>query len=174
MLTPQIELLLPEVLRRTCVPGTPMAALLAVMEAHHDPAEAILANLAEFFDPLQTPDRFVPMLARWVDLDRLNSDGGIEVGRMRLLVSMAAVIARRRGTRAGLLQVLQIATGVAGIEVDEAVPDEDGAPRPFHIRVLLPAGADSMITVVETIVEQEKPAHITAEVAVAASAPVAA
>ncbi|GAA2095528.1 hypothetical protein GCM10009841_06700 [Microlunatus panaciterrae] len=169
----EIELLLPEVIRRTCVPGSPMAAMLAVMEGLHEPSEAVLADLPAVLDPLRTPERFVSMLSRWVDLERLAEadGGGIEPARMRLLVAMSAVLGRRRGTRRGLLDVLTLATGVEGFLIDEAVPGADGHPRPFHIKVTVPAGAADLVGLVGAIVEQEKPAHLTAEVVQADEAP---
>lgn len=168
----EIELLLPEVIRRAVLPGSPLAALLAVMAASHAPSEAILGDLPAFVDPLRTPDRFVPMLARWVDLERLNDveGGGIETARMRLLVAMSARIGRRRGTLRGLLEVLTIATGLGGFVVDEAVPSvttsgrADGPPRPFHIQITVPVEGAPMLELVKAIVEQEKPAHLTADV----------
>ena len=42
MRAPEIELLLPEVMRRTVLPDSPMAALVGVMEAMHAPAESAL------------------------------------------------------------------------------------------------------------------------------------
>lgn len=172
----EIELLLPEVFRRAILPASPLAALLAVMEASHAPSEAILGDLPAFVDPLRTPDRFVPMLARWVDLERLDDvqGGGIETARMRLLIAMSARIGRRRGTLRGLLEVLMIATGLGGFVVDEAVPSvtssgrADGPPRPFHIQITVPADGASMLELVKAIVEQEKPAHLTADVVLAA------
>ena len=112
----EIELLLPDVMRRALAPGTPMTALLAVMEDLHAPSEAILDDLPAVVDPLRTPDRFVPMLARWVDLQRLNDaeGGGVEDARMRLLIAISARIGRRRGTARGLLEVLELATGHTG------------------------------------------------------------
>jgi phage tail-like protein len=170
-----IELLLPDVIRRAVVPGSPLGALLAIMEDLHAPSEAILADLPAMIDPLRTPDRFVPMLARWVDLERLNEaeGGGIDTARMRLLVAMSARIGQRRGTLRGLLEVLTIATGLGGYVVDQAVPSvsatgrPDGPPRPFHIQITVPAEGAALLDLVRAIVEQEKPAHLTADVVLA-------
>lgn len=168
----EIALLLPEVLRRTVVPGSPMSAILAVMEDLHAPAEEVLAEVSTIVDPLRTPDRFVEMLAAWVDLQRWNAStaGRIETDRLRLLVAMSARVGSRRGTARGLLEVLTVATGIGGIRVDEAVPSmgpggaPDGLPRPFHFRVAVPPGGESQLALITELVEQEKPAHVTAEV----------
>lgn len=164
----RIALLLPEVYRRAIVPGTPLAALLAVMEQQHAPVEQILAELPDYFDPHRTPDRFVPFLARWVDLDRWLNDGSGEfdagTGRLRQVVAAAAQLSRIRGTADGLRQALEIATGIAGVRIDEDAEDAAGRPRPFHIVVSLPRSAAAFEPLVRRIVQQEKPAHVTAEV----------
>ena len=46
-----ITLLLPEVYQRAVVPGSPLAALLDVMDAMHAPVEAALGGLPAVFDP---------------------------------------------------------------------------------------------------------------------------
>jgi phage tail-like protein len=173
----EIALLLPEVRRRAIVPYTPLDALMAIMEAQHAGSEEVLADLPAVFDPLRTTDRFVPMLAQWVDLQRLNDadGGGIEVARMRLLVAMSARIGRRRGTLRGLLEVLTIATGVGGYLVDDGVSTvlpngQPGPRRPFHITITVPAEGAAMVDLVRAIVDQEKPAHLTADVIVAEAA----
>ncbi len=169
-----IERLLPDVIRRAILANSPMSALLAVMEELHRPSEEILADLPAVVDPLRTPDRFVEMLARWVDLQRLNEvrGGGIEVARMRLLVAMSARLGRRRGTLRGLVETLSVATGYGGFEVDDAVPSQlpggqPGPPRPFHIKITVPADAGGLLGLIRAIVEEEKPAHLTADVVLA-------
>jgi phage tail-like protein len=164
----RIALLLPEVYQRTIVPHTPIAAILDVMAEQHEPIEQVLARLPEYFDPQRTPDRFVPFLAHWVDLDRWLDDGtgtfDTGTGRLRQLIAAAAQLSRRRGTAAGLRDALEWATGVAGVRVDEAVPDAAGRIRPFHVVVTLPTAAESHRALVRRIVQQEKPAHITADI----------
>jgi phage tail-like protein len=163
----RIARLLPEVYQRTIVPGTPIATLLDVMSELHGPVEDVLANLPDYFDPQLTPDRFVPFLARWVDLARwLDDSGGFDsgVGRLRQVVAAAAHLSRLRGTAQGLRDALEWATGVAGVRIDEEVTDAAGRARPFHVVVTLPAEAAVHRALVARIVQQEKPAHVTAEV----------
>src|SRR4051794_7686309 len=116
-------LLLPEVIRRGAQPGSPLGALLDVMEAMHAPAETALRGLPSILDPQTTPDDFVPFLATWVGLDDVVPDG-VEfeagVGRLRQLVATSAARARRRGTLDGLRETLLIATGRSDITVDDA------------------------------------------------------
>lgn len=161
----EIELLLPEVLRRTVLPGSPMDALVAVMEELHRPAEATLAGIAEVFDPLRCPPEFVAMLARWVDLARLDESPAGRLGpeRLRLLVELTAELGRTRGTEQGLSRLIEIATGV---EIQLV------ATGPFAATLLVPTAAAARLELIRHIAEQEKPAHLLLEVRLAGEAPV--
>lgn len=163
MRTAEIELLLPEVLRRTVLPGSPMAALVGVMEAMHAPAEEALRGFPSVLDPLSTPDQFVGMLATWVDLARLDETpaGHLDRARMRVLVSLAADLAHWRGTPGGLMWIVSVATGVAGLRLEQK--------GPFAVRVVVPAAAAAQADLVREIAAQEKPAHLVVEVVVDAS-----
>src|SRR5437899_519605 len=118
--------MLPEVFQRTLDVGTPLDALLEVMEKLHGPSEDVLANLDLYFNPRRTPERFVPFLARWVDLERVllrpaphyYGTGNVEspmqsgMGRLRELVASAAYLSMWRGTVTGILRFLEVATGL--------------------------------------------------------------
>ncbi|HET7723989.1 MAG TPA: phage tail protein [Propionibacteriaceae bacterium] len=162
-----IELLLPEVLRRTVVPDSPMSALVGVMEAMHAPAEDALRGFPTVLDPLATPDRFVTMLAGWVDLARLDATpaGRIDAARMRLLVSLSAELSDWRGTPGGLMWLLTLATGVQGLHLDTT--------GPFAVRIVVPQESAAQADLVREIAAQEKPAHLVVEVVVATAAPAA-
>ncbi|MCP3141704.1 phage tail protein [Pyxidicoccus xibeiensis] len=160
MRSPDIQRLLPGVFQRTSLPGSPLAALLEVMEALHAPSEAVLARLEAHFDPRRAPDRFVPFLARWVGMDLPVTTG---LGRLRELVAAAVEISRWRGTARGLRLFLTTATGRTDFGVDELVPGPDGRPRPFHVRVRAPAEVASHRLLLERIIEREKPAYVTYE-----------
>src|SRR6266542_112669 len=115
-------------------------------------------------------------------------------GHLRELVAEAAYLSRWRGTGRGLLRFLEVATGVHGFAVDEQVawPEQppppfyalaaasgppsavgpDAAPggpvarqRPFHLRVRIPAAAAPHRALIARIVESEKPAYVTYELA---------
>jgi phage tail-like protein len=172
-----IDLLLPEIFRRTLPPirteANPLEAFLDVMELLHTPDEAVLAALETYFDPYRAPDVFVNYLAGWVDLDRLWIENPQEftaktlppfpsgVGRLRELVASAAFLSRWRGTMKGLLHFLETATGVTGFVIDERVPDADGQPIPFHVLVRAPKAAGDYRVLIEHIIMKEKPAYVT-------------
>jgi phage tail-like protein len=176
----ELALLLPTVFQEALAEDHLLAGFLDAMEGLHAPSEAILGGLDAAFDPLRAPASFVPFLARWVDLERLFTDGGqplpshplltSHLGRLRELVASAADLAGRRGTAAGLIDFLRTATGLDDFSIIENPPGTDGAPIPFHIRVAAPAAAESLRPVIERIVEQEKPAHVTWELAIEVAA----
>jgi phage tail-like protein len=180
----EIELLLPEIFRRTLPPirteANPLNSFLDVMEDLHTPDEAILASLDSFFDPFHAPDQFVAYLAGWVDLDDLWIENPLEftaktlprfpsgVGHLRELVSAAVFLSRWRGTAKALTTFLETATGVTGFTIDERVPDDEGFPIPFHIRVSAPKAAAVYRVLIVNIINKEKPAYVTYELQIAA------
>jgi phage tail-like protein len=169
----EIEQLLPEILQRTVRSGGPLHALLAVMEDLHAPSETTLDELEKYVDPYRTPDRFVPYLARWVDLDRLlpesteDTDGPPHfpsgLGRLRELVAVAAFLSKWRGTRRGLLAFLETATGIDGFQIREQAPGTHEEHRPYHLDIQVPPDAAAYRELIEQIVEMEKPAYVTYE-----------
>ena len=156
----ELARLLPGIFQRTLGEGGPLETLLGVMEGMHAPSEAVLEQLPTLFDPLRTPERFVPVLVWWVDLGVPVTTG---LGRMRQLVASAIELSRWRGTAHGLLLFLRTATGVEHFVLEERVTGPDGRPRPFHLRVRAPAQLAAHRALVQAIIEREKPAYVTYE-----------
>jgi phage tail-like protein len=172
----EIKRLLPSIVGRTVRAGTPACALLEVMEKLHAPSAAALEKLDSIFNPHRTPDRFVMMLARWVNLERLfEEDPGeaaspassflptVGLGRLRELVSCAHRLWQWRGTKKGLLTVLETATGMANFEILENVFGAGREPKPFHLLVRAPKESEAHETLIRRIIELEKPASCTFE-----------
>lgn len=166
--------LLPDVLRRTNVPGGVLDVLLAVMAEQHRPVESVLEHFDVYVDPYRCPASFVPYLARWVGYDWLlpgDPTGRAALptgdGPLRHLVAEAAELARLRGTGPGLTRMLELAVGVAGFAVEAGPPD-----RPFTIVVRAPASALPFAHLVARIVAHDKPAFVTAEVSYGEDPPV--
>jgi phage tail-like protein len=168
---------LPDVFKQAATgEGNPLAALLGVMEELHAHDEDILAGFGRYVDPRRTTDEFVPYLAAWVDYAWLLLDppdnpyadvelpfaGGL--GRLRELIASAAAESKWRGTSAGLVRMLERATGVQGFRVEETVTDESSRPLPFRVRVVVPREGEHYLDLVQRIVEHEKPAHVIATV----------
>lgn len=173
----EIIQLLPGVFQRTARPDSLLAGLLAAMETLQEPAEEVLANLDAYFDPYRAPNYFVPFLAQWVDLGWLVSMPSPDrsaasptsppfpsgIARLRNLIANAAYLSRWRGTAHGLCRFLEIATGLIGFKVDEQVRGPDGQIRPFHLHVYAPGESQRYSTLVEQIIQSEKPAYVTYE-----------
>ncbi|MGK6320283.1 hypothetical protein [Sphingomonas sp. DT-204] len=172
----RIARLLPESYQSAIRRDNPLAAVLAAMEALHAPAEARLDALDAEIDPLRAEEPFVFMLADWLGLaGYLDWSGGrpgagvpsfaAGTGRLRLLVAEAAQLARSRGSRRTLERFLAVAIGLSGIMIEDAIPDAAGRPRSFHLRVNLPAEARRYADLVARIVDAERPAYATYEIA---------
>lgn len=174
----EIEKLLPSVFREALRGGDALtAALLDAMEELHRPAEEALGRIDEYFDPRRAPDRFVPFLGRWVDMDRFYEQSFREhaargvltdpiasgIGRLRELVGHAAYLSTWRGTRKGLLSFLEIATGSPGFAIADDVPDAHGVPRSFHFVVSAPETLRELDELIHRIIRSEKPAYSTYE-----------
>jgi phage tail-like protein len=170
----EIERLLPTVIRRTIRRDNPLTAILEVMSALHEPSESMLTRLDGIFNPFRTPDSFVPFLARWLDLDRVfdrayaparNGRSPISTGLdcLRALTAAASYLSQWRGTKKGLDHFLEIAVGTHGFTIEEQVIGPDGAPIPFHLRVIAPEAVKPHQALIERVIESEKPAYVTYE-----------
>ncbi|MBR0748766.1 hypothetical protein JQ582_33030 [Bradyrhizobium japonicum] len=169
-----IAKLLPEIYREAVRPGTVLDAMLAVMESCLSPSERALSSLDAWFDPRRAPDDFLRLLATWISLGPYvdvdfggtakRSRWSIDSGNLRELVVKGAALARIRGTRDGLLAILEIATGIKGFEIHENPPGENGRPQPYFFRVRAPASAKILEDLVARIVEREKPAFVSVEI----------
>ena len=163
----EIESLLPLVFQRAVFPGSPLSVLLEVMEQQHAPAEEALAQVESYIDPYRTPDEFLPYLAQWVDLGwLLPEDGGPfpgGLGRLRELIQASADLSRWRGTKRGLVQFLELATGLSGFTIDEAAAGPGGGPRAFHLVVQAPAAGRPFQGLMERIIQMQKPVYVTSQ-----------
>ena len=157
----EVDRLLPGVFQRTLAGAGqrgPLSALLDVMVALLDPREAAMQRLPSILDPRVAPERFVPLLARWLDLGLVVSTGP---GFQRELIANAVELSRWRGTSEGLIRFLSIATGVSGFKVQEGVLDDKGKIKPCYIRVIAPALTKPHERMMESIIELYKPAYVT-------------
>lgn len=160
--------LLPEVMRETRATSPVLDALTATMARHHDRPEQILDDLDLYFRPWASPDRFLPALASWVDLDWVltgEQQAGREpfgpgTDRLRSLIANVRELSSWRGTATGLQRFLELATGIAGFVV------RSSAEQPFHVEVVAPAAARPHLALVERIVIEQKPVATTHRVTV--------
>lgn len=150
-----------------------LAMLLAAMARLQSPVERLLDRIDGHFDPRTAPAHMVPYLAGWFGLERYLDWAGGRPGQgtpryaaglpqLRELVARAAGLARWRGTRRGLEDFLEAATGVPGFRIGE------DAGRRFHLVIDAPAAAQVLAGLVERVVEDERPAYATFEIRFAA------
>jgi phage tail-like protein len=164
----QIEQLLPSVIRRTIAPGTPLRALTAVMADLYDPACEAAGALDTYFDPWRCPERFLPLLAAWMDLPLPITTGARQ---LRELIAVAVGLHQIRGTRRALLAFLEAATGIRGFEIDEDVRDAAGRPRAFVVAVRAPEAARAHAAMIERLIESERPAQVQYELSFVPATP---
>jgi phage tail-like protein len=162
-----------------------MGRFLMLFESFWAPIDTQTDLLAYYFDPEFTPSELLPWLATWVDLaldERWSED------KRRRLLSKAVSLYRKRGTRRGLQEYLEIYTG-ARVQISEHGANNFrlgpearlgpgvalgtlNMPHTFTVTVFLPAGETAADTpaeraraeaerrrMIEAIIEAEKPAH---------------
>jgi phage tail-like protein len=85
-----------------------MGRFLMLFESFWAPIEGQIDHLPFYFDPQMTPSDFLPWLASWLDL-ALDEHWPEE--RRRQLIGSAASLYRKRGTKRGLQEYLEIYAG---------------------------------------------------------------
>ncbi len=153
-----------------------MGRLLMLFESFWEPIEGQIDQLPYTFDPRTAPPDLLPWLASWLDL--VLDPRWPESKRRRLLRS-AVHLYRRRGTRDGLADYLEIYTGVRPQIVEHRAENfvlgpearlgqgialgQRNAPHTFTVKLDLPtlpeADAGERRRMIKQIIEAEKPAH---------------
>jgi phage tail-like protein len=129
------------------------------------PIVSVLDCIDAYIDPYLAPDDFPPWLAGWVGAMQ---DENWPASRQRKAIATAVVLHRGRGTVAGLLAQLELATGGTvelfgggGVtwsrEPDIAAPD---GPPALHIRITVPDPSLVDPAAVHAVVDAAKPAHL--------------
>ena len=148
--------------------------LLGSEDSANPGLEEAIANISQLFDPLQTPDDFLPWLAQWTAFT-LRSD--LTSSQQRNFLANIIQLYRRRGTLANLQQFLQIFTvGLPVVEdklptLQVGVSSHIGVDTylgnvPHYFRVSIAFPSDLKATVLQrqiaiavALIELEKPAH---------------
>lgn len=120
-------------------------------------------QLEHVFDPAVAPEAMVRLMGEWIGVDMIDETLPVEVQR-RIVLGMAD-IPRWRGTRRGLVLLLELVCG-GNVEVHDSggVYSEADAPgRPGHIHISVESsGWMSEAHLLETI-RRELPATVTFE-----------
>jgi phage tail-like protein len=136
------------------------------------PIFSCLDNTDAYFDPWLAPDDFLNWLATWIGLE-LDENWPLE--RRRALVARAVSLYHRRGTVRGLIDEVEIFTGVEPEVLDNggvrwatspgAAPPGEPEPRlTVRIRTADPANVD--VTRLDALVAAARPANVPAAVEV--------
>lgn len=163
-----------------------MARYLMLFESFWGPIEQQIDAIPHYVDPEFTPAQLLPWLATWVDL---TLDERWPEEKRRRLLSSAVALYRKRGTRQGLQEYLEIYTGAkvritehgahnfrlgAGARLGPGVAlGTINKPHTFTVTAYLPAEEGETQAspeerarmeaqrrrMLETIIEAEKPAH---------------
>jgi phage tail-like protein len=163
-----------------------MARYMMLFESFWGPIEQQIEAIPHYVDPAFTPAQLLPWLATWVDL---TLDERWPEEKRRRLLSSAVALYRKRGTRQGLQEYLEIYTGAkvritehgahnfrlgAGARLGPGVAlGTINKPHTFTVTAYLPAEEGEAYAspeerarleaqrrrMLETIIEAEKPAH---------------
>jgi phage tail-like protein len=135
--------------------GTPLMALLSVVEELLQPIDDVVAQLPRYIDPRTCPEPLLSQLSTWL------CDGWVESvdsSCERELLAGFARYSAHRGTRRALNNVLRLVAGSRDISVEES------ATVPFHLTVSVPEALAPELARLERTLERHKPAHTTAEI----------
>jgi phage tail-like protein len=145
------------------------------------PVLSTLDSSDAYIDPRLAPLDFVAWLAEWVGVEL---DGTWPEARQRALVARAADLYAWRGTVRGLVELIEIYTGVrpeieetGGVTWTASAPPAGtipgAAPPMLLVRVRVPAGHPDPIEAsrIERLVAEAKPAHVPHRVEVIAPDP---
>lgn len=160
-----------------------MGRFLMLFESFWAPIEQQIETIPFYFDPQMTTSDVLPWLASWIGLVL---DENWPEDRRRLLLQSAASLYRRRGTRQGLQDYLEIYTGVkakiaeqraenfglgAGARLGPGIAlGKQNRPHTFIVTLSLPPidaptaaerKRQELVRrrIIEGIIEAEKPAH---------------
>lgn len=143
---------------------------LMIFESVLGPLEAMVDNMAFYFDPGVSPQELLPWLASWT---RVEVDPSWSKERQREFVRSAPWLFQWRGTRRGLREFLRLYTGVepqisedfGGIilgeqsELGRNTVLGGGNPYSFAVTFEVDDPGSINIEQVKRIIESEKPAH---------------
>ncbi|MFN7741697.1 MAG: phage tail protein, partial [Cyanobacteriota bacterium] len=119
--------------------------------------EDILDDLPKHFQPLETPDDFLPWLSQWVALSVvLQRAVADNKERMRNFIAEMSKIYRSRGTKEGMARLLEIFTGKR-VSIDDQI---DGEPFCFKVMIYVsPSNEQRDMMLARAVINLEKPAH---------------
>lgn len=135
-----------------------LGRFLLIFESILGPVDRTVENMHHYFDPFVTPPEAVDWLGTWVGLAL---DERWPEERRRELISEAVNLYQWRGTKHGLSEFLRLYTGVLPEIIEPTlreVANTRGRAFRFTVRITIPAGSRVSRSLIETIIDAEKPA----------------
>jgi phage tail-like protein len=136
-----------------------LGRFLLIFEHVLSPIERTVANIPYYFDARIAPPEMLTWLASWLGLVL---DERWPEAQRRALIRSAVELYQWRGTRRGLAEFLRLYTGFTPEIVEAGANGKAAAASDafrFIVRVRVPDPAQVDRTVLETIIDAEKPAH---------------
>lgn len=129
-----------------------LGRLLLVFEALWEPLEQRQDHFPMYFDPRTCPGGFLGWLAGWL---HLTLDTHWPEARQRAMLAEAMELYRWRGTRYGMVRMIEVCTGITPVVVD--IP---GQPFTFRVSLTIPKASDVRRELIEELIWLHKPAHV--------------
>ena len=154
-----------------------MSRFLMLFEDFWDPIEKQVDTIHSYFDPGLTPSEVLPWLASWLDL---TFDNRWPDQKRRQLLRRIALLYRKRGTKPGLKEYIEVLTGTEAEIMEHRAENfvlgpmaklgpgialgRDNTANSFTVLVRVPPDAGEEASwvdrrLIESIVDAEKPAH---------------
>ena len=170
---------LPAVYQEDAASSDFLERFLSLFETFLWTNEEEIAQIARYFDVEAAPEEFISWLATWV---ATIFDESWPEEKRRVFLQRAVELYKKRGTREGLEELIEIYTGNKPLIVENfrlrCVENDDikstleklfGTFKPYRFCVLLKATQEeneSQLKTIKRIIELEKPAHTNAGVVV--------
>jgi phage tail-like protein len=124
---------------------------LSIFEDVWEPLEQRQNYIHMYFDPRTCPVSFLPWLASWLGL---SFNPHWPEARRRRLLAQAMDLYRWRGTRYGLIRIIEVCTGLTPVIIENPL-------EPFVFRIRITATAENAVDkdLIEELIRTHKPAH---------------
>lgn len=124
---------------------------LKIFETIWEPQEWRISHVSMYFDPHTCPPEMLEWLASWLDLAVNNH---WPEARRRRLLAEATDLYRWRGTRYGMIRMIEVCTGLT-----PDISDDRATPFLFRVQLQIPPESDVDATLIDDLVRFHKPAH---------------
>ena len=124
---------------------------LSIFEDIWEPLERRQNHIHMYFDPRTCPSAFLPWLASWLGL---TFNPHWPEARRRRLLAQAMDLYRWRGTRYGLIRIIEVCVGLTPVLIENPL-------EPFVFRIRITGTSEKAIDkdLIEELIRTHKPAH---------------